>query len=182
VETNRRRLVERADEFADRAHRSINQKRKYTGEPYIVHPRRVAAMVAVVIDDPEVVAAALLHDVVEDTPVTLTDIEREFGPRVAGFVDDLTDVSTHRDGNRERRKAKDREHTRCARPESKTVKLADLIDNARSITEHDPDFALVYLREKELLLKVLREGHPLLYQMACEVLEECLEVLKGTLP
>lgn len=179
METFKRRLVERADAFADRAHGSINQKRKYTGEPYIVHPRRVAAMVAIVVDDPEVVAAALLHDVVEDTPVTLVEIEQEFGARVAGFVDDLTDISTHRDGNRERRKAIDREHTRRARPESKTVKLADLIDNARSITEHDPDFALVYLREKELLLGVLREGNPLLYEIACEVLAECLEVLKG---
>lgn len=172
-------LIEKADAFADRAHHSMRQIRRYTGEPYIVHPRRVAAMVQVVTDDEEVIAAALLHDVVEDTPVSLEQVEQEFGKRVASFVDDLTDISTPNDGNRATRKAIDREHTRRSQPESKTIKLADLIDNARSITEHDPEFALVYLREKELLLEVLGDGNPVLYQKACEVLEECRKVLRG---
>ena len=59
-------IVKRASEFASKAHNG--QVRKYTGEPYFGHPVEVMEIVSEVIDDPEVHAAALLHDVVEDTP------------------------------------------------------------------------------------------------------------------
>ena len=62
-------LVKKALEFASNAHNG--QTRKYTGEPYIVHPIEVMELVREVIDDPEVLAAALLHDVVEDCPVSI---------------------------------------------------------------------------------------------------------------
>ena len=61
-------LVIKADTFADLSH--SGQVRKYTGEPYIVHPREVATLVSTVAHTPEMLAAALLHDVVEDTPAT----------------------------------------------------------------------------------------------------------------
>ena len=76
-------LMSRADAFAAAAHASIGQRRRYTGDPYIVHPRRVARMVAQTDVRDAVVAAAMLHDVVEDTPVTLTDIRAAFGDGVA---------------------------------------------------------------------------------------------------
>ena len=68
-------VVIRAAEFARRAHASIDQRRKYTHAPYIVHPKAVADIVAGVTDDPAMIAAAWLHDVVEDTPITIAEVE-----------------------------------------------------------------------------------------------------------
>lgn len=112
------------------------------------------------------ICAAWLHDTVEDTPATLDEVERVFGFEVAALVEMLTDVSKPSDGNRAVRKAIDREHTAKASPQAKTIKLADLIDNTRSITEHDPKFAAVYLAEKALLLEVLRDGDATLLEIA----------------
>src|SRR5690606_38890864 len=84
---------------------SIGQKRKYTGEPYILHPMSVAGIVATTpFATKTMIAAALLHDVVEDTTYTLKDIEDRFGKEVARLVDWLTDLSTPADGNRAKRK------------------------------------------------------------------------------
>jgi (p)ppGpp synthase/HD superfamily hydrolase len=162
-------LVERARDFATRAHQRIGQRRKYSQQPYHVHPEAVARLVADVSDDAEMIAAAWLHDTVEDTPATLDDIEAEFGPAVAQLVEELTDVSKPGDGNRARRKAIDRLHSAQASARAKTVKLADLIDNCRDVTRHDWRFARVYLGEMAALLEVLREGDPRLYQQACEL-------------
>ena len=78
----------------------------------------------------------------------------------------LTDVSTLFYGNRAVRKAIDLVHTAKASAEAKTVKLADLIDNTKSIFAHDPKFAKVYLKEKALLLEVLEEGDAALMAIA----------------
>ena len=69
--------IERAAEFAKAAHEGIDQRRKYTNEPYIVHPQLVAEIVSSVTDDEDMICAAWLHDVVEDTPVTLEEIRNE---------------------------------------------------------------------------------------------------------
>jgi hypothetical protein len=116
--------------------------------------------VAEVTDDAEMIAAAWLHDTVEDTPATFGDIERAFGAEVRALVADLTDVSKPSDGNRAVRKAIDRHHTAQASARAKTVKLADLIDNCRDICEHDASFGRVYLGEAAALLDVLDEGDP----------------------
>lgn len=166
------KLVLQADRFAAAAHSAIDHRRKYSGEPYIEHPREVAQLVASVTNDEEVIAAALLHDTVEDTPVTLEQIEFEFGRRIAVLVEQLTDVSRPEDGNRRARKALDLAHTAKASPEAKTVKLADLISNTRSIVAHDPDFARVYLAEKARLLEVLTEGDAGLFGQASLLLTE----------
>lgn len=165
-------LSKRAHEFAAQAHAAVGQVRKYTGEPYIVHPEEVAAIVATVTNDEEMIAAAYLHDVVEDTNVTLDQIEKEFGSDVAALVEQLTDVSKPEDGNRAARKALDLAHTATASPRAKTVKLADLISNSKSIKEHDPGFARVYLREKAKLMEVLTEGDPRLYQRALDQMKK----------
>jgi (p)ppGpp synthase/HD superfamily hydrolase len=152
-----RDLIDRARRFATEAHERIDQRRKYTQQPYQVHLKAVAAMVAVVTDDPEMIAAAWLHDTVEDTPATFGDLEREFGSGVAALVADLTDLSKPSDGNRAVRKAIDHGHTAQASPRAKTIKLADLTDNCRDICRHDPSFARVYLAEAAALLD--RGGH-----------------------
>ena len=165
-------MINKARKFAEAAHSSIDQRRKYTDDPYIIHPASVAKLVSSVTDNVAMICAAWLHDVVEDTPVTLDEIRSEFGDEIAELVSDLTDVSRPEDGNRKVRKAIDREHTRLASPEAKTVKLADLIDNSRSIIEHSPGFARVYMEEKKLLLEVLREGDEILFSMAEQIVIE----------
>lgn len=171
-------LVIRALFFARQAHEAIRQRRKYTNEPYWLHPLSVARRVAAVVSDETVIAAALLHDVVEDTPVTLAQIEDLFGPRVARLVEELTNVSRPEDGARAVRKAKDLQHTAQASPNGQTAKLGDLIDNAESILRHDRAFARVYLREKQALLDVLTQGHPDLLAQAREVVREGLRALQ----
>ena len=152
-------VVRKAQVYAMAAHAAVGQKRKYTGEPYIVHPAEVANIVASVPGaTPDMVAAAWLHDVIEDTGCTFTDVHMAFGIDIAVMVNWLTDVSRPEDGNRARRKAIDREHTAQAPAEVQTIKLADLISNSRSIMQHDPEFARVYLEEKRLLLEVLTRG------------------------
>ena len=163
------RLVDRAHEFACAAHRGIGQVRKYTGQPYEEHLRRVAEIVASVTDDAETIAAAWLHDVVEDTPVTVSDVERAFGADVGTLVEALSDVSRPEDGNRAARKAIDRAHLAKAPPRAQTVKLADLIDNCQDICVHDRHFGRVFLREMAASLEVLTAGSPILIQRAREL-------------
>ena len=170
-------LVQRAKEFATRAHASIDQRRKYTGDPYIVHPAEVVEIVKTVEHSDDMLAAAWLHDVVEDTPVTIAEIQAEFGETVALFVHGLTDASKPEDGNRAARKAIDREWIAMGYPPEKTIKLADLISNTRSIVEHDPKFAKVYLQEKRLLLEVLKAGDQVLWQQAHDLCEQGLAEL-----
>lgn len=158
-------MVDRARVYATAAHAAVGQLRKYTNEPYIVHPTEVAAIVAAVPGSTEeMIAAAWLHDVVEDTGVEVTDIWREFGSIVASYVHWLTNPSKKEDGNRSARKAIDREFLRNAPAEVKTIKLADLLSNCSSIVEHDVEFALVYLEEKRLMMEVLREGDATLFK------------------
>lgn len=156
--------------FAERAHRG--QPRKYTGEPYIVHPLEVASIVATVTTDEDMHIAALLHDTVEDCGVELGVIRRAFGPDVAQLVHELTDVSRPEHGNREARKALDLQHTARASARGKTIKLADLISNTRSITQHDKDFAVVYMKEKQRALEVLREGDVRLWDLAAALVRD----------
>lgn len=163
-------IIEKALIFAVNAHNAVGQRRKYTNEPYFLHSVAVARIVSKVPHTDEMLAAALLHDTVEDTNVTLIDIERNFGNKVASLVECLTDVSKLEDGNRKIRKAIDREHTARASAQAKTIKLADLIENTHSIVAHDSDFAKVYLAEKALLLEVLRDGDATLWAMAADQL------------
>ena len=164
-------LIKKAKIFATKAHEEVEQVRKYTNDPYIVHPAAVALKVSTVTSDPNVIAAAWLHDTVEDTNVTAEDIRNEFGDTVHDLVASLTDVSRLEDGNRKARRAIDLEHTRQASPQSKTVKLADLIDNSKSILKYSPDFSRVFIPEMENLLEVLAEGDATLYEEAVLVVE-----------
>jgi (p)ppGpp synthase/HD superfamily hydrolase len=163
-------LVEKAFAFAAEAHGSNRQVRKYTGEPYINHPIEVMAIVKTASHYTEVMlAAALLHDTIEDTAVTRNDVEREFGPAVANMVMELTDQCT--EGNRAERKAAEAERLGTISAEAQTVKLADLISNSMSIIEHDPGFAKVYLREKLRILEIMTAGDSKLYARATAQLD-----------
>ena len=165
-------IVERARVFATAAHAAVGQVRKYTFEPYIVHPAEVAKIVRDAGGTEAMVAAAWLHDTVEDTGVTIETIRAEFGTEVAELVGWLTDVSRPEHGNRAHRKALDRAHSAAAPAEAQTVKLADLIANTRSIMAHDEAFAKTYLEEKRLLLAVMTKGDPTLMAEARKFIGE----------
>lgn len=129
-------LVERAIRYATEAHG--DQKRKYTDEPYITHPIAVMEIVKTVAHTKEMLAAAVLHDVIEDTGRSYDDIYYYFGDIVADLVLGLTDVSRPDDGDRQFRKALDRQHLAEQGADVQTIKLADIIHNTSSTKEHDP--------------------------------------------
>jgi (p)ppGpp synthase/HD superfamily hydrolase len=160
-------LVDQAKLFATAAHGAVGQVRKYTGEPYVTHPIRVMNLVSTVIKDEKVLAAALLHDVIEDTKITKEDIAFAFGIEVADMVVLLSDPPKVEGGpNRKARKAMDRDRLSKASACVQTIKVADMIDNTESIVAHDPKFAKVYLEEKRLLLDVLTKADAKLVEIA----------------
>lgn len=82
-------LLDKAIIFAARAHNG--QVGKGTNTPYILHPLEAAAIVATMTDAPEIIAAAVLHDTIEDTDTSLNEINTKFGPRVAQLVNSETE-------------------------------------------------------------------------------------------
>ncbi|MEJ4046584.1 HD domain-containing protein [Erwinia sp. SLM-02] len=168
---------ERARRYATKAHAAAGQRRKYTDEPYIVHPAAVVELVRSVSDDEEMLAAAWLHDTVEDTPGTLGDIEQRFGPRVASLVSMLTNSGDLPGQNRAARKVAHFRHTAAASADAQTIKLADIIDNTRSIIHFDPHFARIYLVEKRVQISLLTAGNPTLWQLANRIIEQGIHQL-----
>ncbi|AMG57017.1 HD domain-containing protein [Pantoea vagans] len=171
-------LEEQARRFATEAHADAGQRRKYTDEPYIVHPAAVVELVRSVTHDDAMLAAAWLHDTVEDTSATQEDIETHFGARVASLVEMLTDSTPTAAKNRAARKLAHFRHTASASPEAQTIKLADIIDNTRAIVRFDPDFARVYLVEKQIQIGLLTEGDAQLWQQASTIIESGLARLR----
>lgn len=161
-------VVAKALDFATKAHG--DQVRKYTGEPYTNHLVEVMNIVRTVKSDDSMLAAALLHDTIEDTSITETDVQKEFGFRIAKLVVELTDISKPEDGNRAFRKAMDRDKLAKVSDDAQTIKLADLISNGKDIAVNDPKFAKVFLNEKRQLLDVLDRGDPVLMKQAKNIL------------
>ena len=165
-------MVVEAKMFATAAHAAIGQKRKYSGDDYIVHPQRVAAIVEKHGGSDEMIVAAWLHDTVEDTDVTPDLITKMFGDNVADIVEGLTDVSLPEDGNRAKRKSIDRMHSARASTEAQFVKCADIIDNSWDIAENDLSFAKVYKSEVFLLLNAMTKvKHTEIWEQAMQSVE-----------
>ena len=116
-------------EFAVRAH--AGQFRKGTSVPYIVHPFAVGRILAVAGCAQELVIAGFLHDTVEDTMVTLDEIRKRFGDRVARLVCAVTE--SDRSAPWRQRKQETLDKLRCADDDVLMLALADKIDNMRSI-------------------------------------------------
>lgn len=123
-------LFDRAAQFAIQAHSGTERRAK--GFPYIVHPMEAATIVASITNDPELLAAAILHDTVEDTDTTIEQIETLFGPRVAQLV--LHDTGT-KDHSLSWRKRKQLQIDKIASSdrESMIVALGDKLSNMRTI-------------------------------------------------
>lgn len=133
-------LIDRAIELAVKAHEE--QKRKGTETAYIIHPFSVAVILAKAGCSDEVIAAGILHDVVEDTRVKLSRIKEEFGDKVASVVEQCTEPDKRRPW--EKRKQHTLDSLKEAGLEVKFVVCADKLHNIRTIVR---DYRLVGDRE-----------------------------------
>lgn len=150
--------------FGREGHDSINQVRKYTGEPYWFHTESVAELMAMYGMRPQVVSAALLHDIYEDVVPTKPEyavrIMNIVGREVVSLVTHMTDVFTKKaypELNRAQRKVKEAERLVSIPIEAKVIKLGDLYDNGKSIARMDLDFAKTYLEEKRAIVRLFAE-------------------------
>ena len=180
-------ILDKVSTFADQAHGE--QARKYTPERYIVHPIRVMKMLSEYTGDISMLAAALLHDVLEDTPVTSDDIRvflQDLLPptevrKTIALVEELTDVYVKSAfAHLNRRQRKDLEVARIARTskDSQTIKYADIIDNCTEIVRYDRGFAGKFLSECREILRKAPHGDQRLYERAVMTLDAAMKELR----
>lgn len=178
--------VEEARLFAMEAHKG--QKRKYSEVPYIVHPTRVAhALKDYLIEGDwdflskwgdaatEMLCAAYLHDVVEDTPITLKSVDEKFGAIVAGLVNALTKKPI--EGNRAAREAAECERISKLGEPAKIIKYLDRIDNLGDMYGSPKGFAYKYVKESRNLAEALGLKQYLIH----EDLMDAIELLEAEL-
>jgi len=131
------RVVQKAFEFAERAHRGQIRR---SGDPYITHTVAVSEIVAELGMEEPTVCAALLHDTVEDTHVSMDDIRREFGDDVAGLVDGVTKLAKAKYGESAESETIRKMVVAMARdPKVLILKLADRLHNCRTLSFMPPD-------------------------------------------
>lgn len=180
-------VLDKIRTYADNAHGT--QMRKYTPERYIVHPVRVMETLKNYGADLPMLAAALLHDVLEDTPVKAdemlkflqTVMSHSDAEKTLDLVIEMTDVYVKEDypqWNRKVRKMHEQERIALTSPDAQTIKYADIIDNCREITKHDRHFAPKFLKECLANLKVADKGNPELHRQAMEMVEDELKELR----
>lgn len=167
-----------------------NQVRKYTGEPYYLHPLEVSNIVSRfdVLGFP----VALCHDVLEDFEYTnCTEEELKDQLLICGYpntevnliieqVKELTNQftsKTHPQLNRAERKKLECKRLATISGTAQTVKYADILHNVTSIVQHDPKFAKVYLKEKLAAVEVMQAGHPQLRYLCLKQLHDSLQKL-----
>lgn len=178
-------VVEKVKMFADEAHG--DQMRKFAKERYIVHPIRVMEIVRDYSQELPLLAASLLHDVLEDTKVTPDELkhfldsvmDQRESDRTLQLVIELTDVyvkARYPKLNRRTRRTREAERMSDVSSDAHTIKYADIIDNVLDISKHDTDFALPYMRESKQLLQHMTKGNPGLYERALSVINESMQL------
>lgn len=184
-------IIEYVKEYADRAHGE--QVRKYTRERYIVHPVRVMESSREYSNELSIHAAALLHDVLEDTPVTAEEMEKSLlevmskkdAERTLKLVIELTDIfvkENYPQLNRRTRKEKEADRLSRISPDAQTIKYADIMDNVNDLVSQDTDFAKVYIREAKKMLKAMESGNRTLRERALKLVDACLHLLQPQMP
>ncbi|KAF1086616.1 GTP pyrophosphokinase [Sporotomaculum syntrophicum] len=152
-------LLKRAFAFASEAH--VGQKRN-SGQPYITHPVSVAYILASLKMDMDVIVAGLLHDTVEDTGITLEDIEKNFGSEVAQLVDGVTKLSRLEYRSKEERQVENLRKMLLAMARDIRViiiKLADRLHNMRTLQyQHE-------YKQREVSLETLEIYAPLAHRL-----------------
>jgi guanosine-3',5'-bis(diphosphate) 3'-pyrophosphohydrolase len=189
TDQNAQGVLERAKRFAELAHGlvlndqgELGQRRKATNTPYTEHLAEVAGLVAQSGGDEGQIAAAWLHDVVEDTPVPLSHVRLVFGPEVANLVRELTDEFTKQkfpDLNRNQRKAKEAARLGSISDRAKTIKYADFVSNLRSISRLEPKFGKVYTKEVADALCAMHGGDEGLRSAALAAVDAALLALSN---
>lgn len=180
-------ILAKITDFGDKAHGE--QLRKYAPDRYMVHPVRVMEKLKNYTDDITILAAALLHDVLEDTLVTRSEMQdfletlltAQQAEQIVKLVVELSDVYVKKDFpnlNRRTRKSKELERLEKTSAESQTIKYSDILDNSLEISDQDPHFAQVYLSEVNLILKKLDKGNPELRKEAMKAVEQGLQKIK----
>src|SRR3954464_14235378 len=132
-------IIKKAYDYSLKHH---NGQSRASGEPYLAHPLQVALVLAELKLDPQAIAAGLLHDSVEDTVVTIQDIEREFGAQVAHIVEGVTKISKIQFASIEERQAENVRKMVLAMVDDIRVvliKLADRLHNMRTLEHLPPD-------------------------------------------
>lgn len=170
--------VSKAIQFAIECHKDI--KRKYSGLPYVVHPIRVALMVAQYPGATKaMVMAALLHDVVEDCGVTNRQLGEMFGHPISDMVWRLTN-NRKVDSTWDRRSRKQANIDRLAKePHNvQVIKLFDRLDNVSDLASiPDRNFARVYAEETRLLIQAIGHANP---DVAEQILVLCDSIQGGS--
>ncbi|MFG2089257.1 MULTISPECIES: HD domain-containing protein [unclassified Spirillospora] len=149
---------------AEAARRWHGDQLRPTGDPYIVHLLEALEVLTrgPGVTDPAILSAALLHDVVEDTPATLADVEAEFGPEVTELVDWVTKPPAAGTGRQAKRAARSAylRRLRDAPREAVLVKLADRASNVQTLDRMPPDFQRRYYTETLTYIVPLAETEP----------------------
>ena len=164
-------VISRAYRLADEAHK--DQKR-LSGAPYISHPVAVACILVELGMDTESVAAGLLHDVVEDTPVTLERLRKEFGPGVAALTDGVTKLGRIPYSSREEQQAENLRKMLIAMSEDIRViiiKLADRLHNMRTSEYWSPQ------TQRDKALENMEVYAPIAHRLGIRAVKEELEDL-----
>ena len=166
--------LDKAILFAMKAH--AGQYRKYGDTPYIYHPIECLSIATTLTHDEDVRIAALLHDTVEDTEVTLEDIEKAFGPRVRMLVDsetEKTDPNISREASWLQRKEQSLKELETAPIETKIIWLSDKVSNMRS-------FHNTYLEKGVDMWNLFNQKDPKLQKRHYERIGELLSDLNNT--
>lgn len=163
-----------AVEFCIMAHEG--QKRKHSGEPFHVHPIAVARMIYNndVNTSKDVLDAAYLHDVLEDTKYTVHDLRNEgFSEITIALVTECTNIYSKMPWKRADKRRTEANRIKSISCEAKTIKIADSIHNMTDFIAQDPVFARnVYIPEKRLLLdNALLDGNGKLWNVADRIIK-----------
>ncbi len=167
-------LLDRAIIFAVQAHAGTERRGK--GFPYIVHPMEAMEIVATITPDQELLAAAALHDTVEDTDVTVEEIRARFGDRIASLVaaesDEMPEGVSEEDSWHARKKAAI-DRLAAASHDAKIVALGDKLSNMRAIAR---DYAV----KGDELWKIFHASDPKDHEWHYRGLADSLRELSGT--
>ena len=167
-------VLDRAIIFAVKAHSGTERRGK--GYPYIVHPLEAVEIVATMTNDQELLAAAALHDTVEDTDVTVEQIRDEFGDRVADLVasesDEMSAGVSEEDSWHTRKQAAIDRLSKASR-EAKMVALGDKLSNMRAIAR---DYAI----QGDALWNLFHAKDPKDHEWHYRGLADALKELEGT--
>ncbi len=164
-------LIDRAYLLAEKMH---GDQRRASGIPYILHPTSVACILAELGMDSESIAAALLHDVVEDTPITLEEVTKQFGAEIAGLIDGVTKLGKIPYSSREEQQAENIRKMLIAMSNDIRViiiKLADRLHNMRTIE------CMKEQHRRDKALEVMEVYAPIAHRLGIRAIKEELEDL-----